>query len=50
MELRKFQGWYDEFLEHRFDQEIERDVREGKLDKLLDSAREDIRAGRVRDL
>ena len=49
-ELRKFQEWYAEFLEQRFDQEIERDARKGKLNKLLDSARADIKAGRVRDL
>ena len=49
-DLRKFQVWYDEFLELRFDQEIERDAREGKLDKLLEKAREDLKAGRIRDL
>ena len=49
-DLRKFQVWYDEFLEQRFDQEIERDAREGKLDKLLEKAREDLKTGRIRDL
>ena len=49
-DLRKFQVWYDEFLELRFDQEIERDAREGKIDKLLEKAREDLKAGRIRDL
>ena len=49
-ELKKFQAWYDEFLEQRFDQAVEQDAREGKLDKLLAVARADLQAGRVRDL
>ena len=49
-ELKKFQAWYDDFLEQRFDQAIEQDAREGKLGKLLAVARADLQAGRVRDL
>ena len=49
-DFRSFQAWYEEFLEQRFDEQIERDARDGKLDKLLAKAREDLKAERVRDL
>lgn len=49
-DLKAFQEWYQEFVEQRYDAEIEQDVGEGRLDKLLANAREDAKAGRVRDL
>ena len=49
-ELAKFRAWFDELEEQLFDEKIARDEKAGKLDKLAEHARENLRAGRVRDL
>ena len=45
-ELKKFQEWHQDFLEQRFDDDIERDVKAGKLDKLADQALANHKAGK----
>lgn len=49
-ELAKFRAWFDAFDAARFDERIERDAREGKLDALADQALATHRNGRSRDL
>lgn len=49
-ELKQFRAWLDELEERLFDEKIERDAKAGKLDKLEAKAREDEKAGRIRDL
>lgn len=49
-ELANLRAWLDELEEQRFDEQIERDERAGKLDHLERRAMENLRAGRVRDL
>ena len=49
-ELAKFRAWFDEFDAARFDERIERDTRDGKLDKLAEQALAAHRDGRAREL
>lgn len=49
-DLAKLQAWLEEFREEMWDRQIEADVKEGKLNKLSEEAREDIWAGRISDL
>jgi hypothetical protein len=49
-ELAKFRAWFDSFDAARFDERIERDSRDGKLDALADQALAAHRNGRSRDL
>lgn len=49
-ELEAFSGWFDAFQAARWDKQIERDDKGGKLDRLADSALTDFRAGRTRRL
>jgi hypothetical protein len=49
-ELARFRAWFEEFDAARFDAAIERDARSGKLDKLVDEALAEHRAGRSREL
>lgn len=49
-ELAKFRAWFDEFDAARFDERIERDARDGKLDKLAEQALAAHRDGRAREL
>ncbi len=49
-ELAKLRAWLEEIAEQRFGEQIERDAKSGKLDKLEERARNNLRAGRVRDL
>ena len=49
-EIRKFAGWFEEFQADLWDRQIERDVAAGRLDKLIDEARDDIKAGRAKPL
>jgi len=48
-ELAKFQAWYEEFEAALFDAKIERDSRNGKLDKLIEKSEEEFRAGHFRE-
>ena len=45
-EIAKLRQWLDELDERLFDEKIERDAKAGKLDKLADEARANLKAGR----
>ncbi len=49
-ELAQFRAWFDAFDAARFDERIERDARDGKLDALAEQALSAHRSGRSRDL
>ena len=49
-EFDKFRRWFEELEEQLFDEQIERDEKAGKLDKLAERARDNYSAGRFRDL
>jgi hypothetical protein len=49
-DLARFRAWFDTFDAARFDERIERDVRDGKLDKLAEQALAAHRAGRTSGL
>jgi hypothetical protein len=49
-QLAKFRAWFDEFQARLFDEQIERDAKAGKLDKLADEALRAHREGRSREL
>jgi len=48
--LAKFRAWFEAFDAAAFDQKIEDDARSGKLDGLAETARQDFRKGRAREL
>ncbi len=47
-ELVLFNQWYQEFLEDQWDEQIRHDVRSGKLDFLLEEARQEREAGTLK--
>ncbi len=49
-ELAQLRAWLEDLEEQRFDEQIERDEKAGKLDKLEQRALENLKAGRVSDL
>jgi len=49
-QFAKFRAWFDAFDAARFDQNIERDAKSGKLDGMADQAVDDFRQGRAREL
>jgi hypothetical protein len=49
-ERTKFRAWYEEFEARLFDEQIERDAKAGKLDKLAEDAFRAHREGRTREL
>jgi putative hemolysin len=49
-ELARFRQWFDEFDAQIWDEQFERDVNSGKLDKLADQAVSDFRAGKAKEL
>lgn len=49
-ELARFRAWFENFDAAQFDQKIERDAHNGKLDKLAEEALAAHRANRSRDL
>ncbi len=49
-QLAQFRVWFEAFDAARFDEQIERDAKAGKLDRLADQAIEDLRKGRAREL
>ncbi len=49
-ELAKFQKWFEEFQAKAWDQQLEEDVKMGKLDKFAKEAEKEFRAGRCREL
>ena len=49
-ELAEFRDWFIEFDWATLDRQIEHDVHEGKLDRLIDTARNEHGAGRTKPL
>jgi hypothetical protein len=49
-QLARLRAWLAEYSERRWDEQIERDVQDGRLDALIDEALEEHRAGRTRPL
>jgi hypothetical protein len=49
-EIKAFSAWFDELRWQRWDRQIEEDSKSGKLDKLLDSVRAEIAAGKTTPL
>jgi hypothetical protein len=49
-ELARLANWFTEFHWRAWDQELETDVRAGKLDDLARQAREDFAAGKCKPL
>ena len=49
-ELAEVREWLDEQAELRFDEQIERDEKAGKLEHLAERGRANLKAGRVSDL
>jgi hypothetical protein len=49
-ELARFRAWFLEFDAKIWDQQIEADVKDGKLDKLIDEGVADFKAGKATEL
>jgi hypothetical protein len=49
-QLAKFRAWFDAYQARLFDEQIERDAKAGKLDKLAKEAARAHRKGRTRHL
>ena len=49
-QLARFRAWFEAFDAVRFDEKIERDAKDGKLDKLADRAISDYRKGHAREI
>jgi hypothetical protein len=47
-ELAQFNQWYQEFFEDQWDEQICQDVRAGRLDFLLEEARQEREAGTLK--
>ncbi|MCC7117196.1 MAG: hypothetical protein IT310_01620 [Anaerolineales bacterium] len=49
-ELARFRKWFDEFDAQIWDEQLEHDVKAGKLDELATKAIADFRAGKAKEL
>ena len=49
-EMKSFRDWFEALQEDLWDQQIERDIKAGKLDKLAEKWRADYMAGRFSDV
>ena len=49
-EMSRVRDWLDDYAERLWDDQIKRDLRAGRLDGLIDQAREEHRQGRTRPL
>jgi hypothetical protein len=49
-EIAELAGWFDEFRARLWDQEIEQDLSNGRLQTLLDETKEDLESGRCKPL
>lgn len=49
-QVGRVRAWLDAYVERRWDEQIERDEKAGRLDDLIDAALEEHRAGRTRPL
>ena len=49
-EMAELARWFEEFHAQVWDQQIERDLKAGRLDSLLEEAKEDFDSNRCREL
>jgi nucleoid DNA-binding protein len=49
-EMVRFSKWFEEFDAQAWDEQFERDVKSGKLDKLANKAITDFSAGKAKEL
>jgi hypothetical protein len=49
-ELKSFADWFDNLRWQRWDRQLEKDVRAGRLDSLISDARDEIKAGKIKPL
>ncbi len=49
-ELSNFASWFANFQDNRWEKQIERDSKAGKLDTLIDKAHRDFDAGHAKEL
>jgi hypothetical protein len=49
-DARKVAGWLQDYLDEKWDREIDGDIAAGRLDKLADKAMQDYNAGQVKPL
>ncbi|KAB2847080.1 MAG: hypothetical protein F9K44_14185 [Hyphomicrobiaceae bacterium] len=49
-EFARFRAWFEELQARLWDEQIERDIKAGKLEFLADEAEADYRAGRAKEL
>ena len=49
-EMAQFREWFEELQARLWDEQIERDAKSGKLDRLADKWRSDFAAGKFTDL
>ncbi len=49
-QLRQFRSWYEKYDSEAWDEQIERDFAEGKLDALAEAAIADHKAGKSRKI
>jgi hypothetical protein len=49
-DARKVAAWLQDYLDEKWDQQIDQDIAAGKLDKLADKAVRDYKDGRVKPL
>ena len=49
-DFARFRDWFEEYEAKLWDEQIERDAKAGKLDKIAEQALKDYRAGKAREL
>ena len=49
-QLRKFRAWYEEFDSNAWDEQIEKDIDEGKLNALAEAAIKEHKTGKTKKL
>ena len=49
-DFKRLREWFEELEAQKWDEQIERDAKSGKLDKLAEQALKDYRAGKAREL
>ncbi len=49
-EFKRLREWFEEYEARLWDEQIERDVKAGKLDKIAEQALSEYRAGKAREL
>jgi hypothetical protein len=49
-DFKQLREWFEELESQKWDEQIERDAKSGKLDKIAEQALKDYRAGKAREL